>query len=358
MIPGAAMLTRDIILIGASAGGVEGLTAAVRGLPRDLPAAVFVVLHVPPLGDSALPSLLELAGSLPAEHARDGEPIQQGRIYVAPPDHHMLVRKGEVRLGRGPAENGHRPAVDPLFRSAALAYGARCLGVVLSGALDDGTAGLLAVKSRGGLAVVQDPQEALYPSMPRSALKHVAVDHVVSAKELGTLLNRLVLEPLEHVHDAGAGTPEGAGLEVRVAAHDLHAASDLVERTAPSVFACPDCRGVLWEMREGELLRYRCRVGHAYLPQSLAAAQSERLEEALWSALRALREAAALSARLSERSSERGLAHLASEYTSRALEVEERAKLIENVLRRGRLSTVGDTTDAPSETQSDTKSQG
>jgi two-component system, chemotaxis family, protein-glutamate methylesterase/glutaminase len=179
------MPDHDIVVVGASAGGVEALIRLVASVPAQLPAAVFVVLHVPPSGTSALPDILGRSGPLPAGHVKDGEPIEHGRIYVAPPDHHLLLRPGHVHLARGPRENGHRPAVDPLFRSAAREYATRVVGMVLSGALDDGTAGLVASRARGGLAVVQDPADALYSGMPVNALHHVAVDHVLPATAMG-----------------------------------------------------------------------------------------------------------------------------------------------------------------------------
>jgi two-component system chemotaxis response regulator CheB len=187
----------DIIVVAASAGGVETLCKLASGLPPDLPAAVFVVLHIPPHATSFLPSILSRAGPLPAAHPNDGQAIEHGRIYVAPPDSHLLVKRGHIHLGHGPRENGHRPAADPLFRTAARAYGPRVVGVVLSGNLDDGTAGLLAVKVRGGVAIVQDPSEALYSGMPASASENVAVDWVLPVSEMAALLARLALEPVE-----------------------------------------------------------------------------------------------------------------------------------------------------------------
>jgi len=202
------MLSRDIVVIGASAGGVEALAALVRRLPSDLPAAMFVVLHLSPEHKSVLPQILSSAGPLAAKHARNGETILPNRIYVARPDHHLLVHEDHVRVVRGPRENGHRPAIDPLFRTAAYTFGARVIGIVLSGALDDGTAGLAAIKGQGGLAIVQDPDDALVDAMPRSALENVDVDHVLSITELGKVLPRLVGESVEAVGAARSAVPE------------------------------------------------------------------------------------------------------------------------------------------------------
>jgi two-component system, chemotaxis family, protein-glutamate methylesterase/glutaminase len=189
------MTQRDVVVVGASAGGIEALTTLVRGVPADLPAAVLVVIHIWPYAKSSLPQLLSRAGALPAAHARDGEPIEHGHIYVAPPDHHLLIRDGRIELTRGPRENDTRPAVDPLFRSAAHAYGKRVIGVILSGALYDGTIGLMAVKARGGVAIVQDPEDAAVGGMPRSALKHVAADYVLPVSEMAAVLTRLIQQP-------------------------------------------------------------------------------------------------------------------------------------------------------------------
>jgi two-component system chemotaxis response regulator CheB len=186
----------DIIVVGASAGGVGALVKLAKSLPADLPTAVFVVLHIPAQTPSLLPDILNRAGPLHALHPPDNTEIKHGHIYIAPPDHHLLIAQGHVHIARGPRESRHRPAVDPLFRSAAIAYGPRVIGVVLTGALDDGTAGLLAIKQRGGIAVVQDPQDALYPGMPQSAVDHVQVDYCVPLADMGALLAGLVSEPI------------------------------------------------------------------------------------------------------------------------------------------------------------------
>lgn len=249
----------DIIVIGASAGGVEALMSVVRGLPRDLPAALFVVLHVPPDGESVLPKILSHAGPLPAVHPQDGDAIEHGHIYVAPPDYHLLVERGRVRVIRGPRENRYRPAVDPLFRSAARAYGPRVVGVILSGMLDDGAAGLAAIHARGGIGVAQDPDDALFPGMPTSAMRHDHPTHIVPATEIGPLLTRLAHEPTREVEKAAVS--EALEKETAIAALDMGAIGDPDKPGKPSVFGCPECGGVLWEMDEGPLPRYRCRVG-------------------------------------------------------------------------------------------------
>src|SRR5215469_3223411 len=184
----------DIIVVGGSAGAVEGFQTLVVALPADFPAAIFFVLHIPVDYPSVLPKILSRAGPLPAQHPMDGEPVRHGRIYVAPPDRHLLLEDGVVRVKRGPRENRHRPAIDPLFRSAARAYGPRVVGIVLTGMLDDGTSGLLTIKHRDGLAIIQDPEEALYPDMPQSACENVSIDYCLPSSEIGPLLARLTSE--------------------------------------------------------------------------------------------------------------------------------------------------------------------
>ncbi|MBV9850942.1 MAG: chemotaxis protein CheB [Armatimonadetes bacterium] len=319
----------DIIVIGASAGGVEALAALAQGLPADLPAAVFVVLHVPAFAPSVLPAILSRKGPMPARHPSDGESIRPGHIYVAPPDHHLLVEAGRVGLSRGPTENGHRPAVDVLFRTAARAYGPRVIGVVLSGALDDGTAGLQAVKMRGGLAVVQDPEEALFSSMPRSALENVAVDQILTLAALGPALADLARTPAPA--ESEYPMPDRIQTESEIAEMDMAAIESRRDGT-PSEFTCPDCHGSLWEVQEGELVRYRCRVGHAYSPDSLLASQVEGLEAALWIALRALEESAAMARRMGERAGQRGHVLLAVRFGQQAEDAHQRAAIIRQAL--------------------------
>lgn len=330
------MPDRDVVVVGASAGGVEALAGLAASLPADLPAAVFVVLHLPATGTSALPDILSRQGPLAATHAKDGEPIEHGRIYVAPPDHHLLLRTGHVHLTRGPRQNGHRPAVDALFRSAAREYATRVIGVVLSGALDDGTAGLAAVKARGGVAVVQEAKDALYPAMPNSALEHVQADHVLGVASMGELLARLTAEP---VGERPGPVPTGMKVEVEMAGFSLDAMEG-EHRGEPSGFSCPDCNGVLWEIQAEGLRRYRCRVGHAWSPESLLTQQSEALEAALWIALRTLEERAALARRLAEPARRRGHSITATRFEEQATEAQQAARLVRNLLLdRGSLAT-------------------
>jgi two-component system chemotaxis response regulator CheB len=303
-----------------------------RALPAELSASVFVVLHLPSDSTSALPAILDRAGPLPAAHPRDGEPIVPGRVYVAPPDHHLAVEPGRVRVVRGPRENRHRPAIDRLFRSAASAYGRRVVGVVLSGTLDDGVAGLSVIKQRGGIAVVQDPSDALYTDMPDSALKYVAVDYCLPAAWIGSRLADLAGRPA-----VAEGAPAMAS-EDRDGILEAAGRDPTVDRgaesTTPSAFVCPECGGTLWEMRDGELVRYRCRVGHSYSEESLWADHTDGLEAALWSALRLLEENGDLARRLAERSREIGTGAAATRFEERAADASEQARLIQEAIRK------------------------
>jgi|SRR5581483_5060674 len=320
----------DIIVVGASAGGIEALTQLVSKLPSNLPGTLFVVLHIPAESPSLLPQILSRFGPLPASHPADGEQIKQGHIYIAPPDYHLLVEQGYTRVVRGPKENRHRPAIDPLFRSAARAYGPRVVGVVLTGMLDDGTAGLLAIKRRKGLAVVQEPQEALYPSMPQSACNNVEVDYCVPVAEIGPLLVHLAHKTVEE-GVTGPG-PEDLDKEVRIAEMETNALNNHEQIGKPSAFSCPECGGVLWEVQDSDFLRFRCRVGHALSAESVLAAQTEEIDKALWHALKALEEKASLSRRMARKAHERGSIWLERQLEKNIQEAENDARLLHQVL--------------------------
>jgi two-component system, chemotaxis family, protein-glutamate methylesterase/glutaminase len=330
------LAAHDIIVIGASAGGVEALMKLVKALPVDLEAAVFVVIHVTAEATSTLPAILRRAGPLPAHHALDGEAIAFQRIYVAPPDNHMVLRDGRVRIVHGPRENRSRPAIDPLFRSAAITYGSRVIGVVLSGSLDDGTAGLYAIKSQGGLAIVQDPDDALVPGMPRNALENMKVDYRVPVAEMGELLATLTRRP------AGTAPPPPPRLVAESEITTLEPSimeDDDKYATTPSPFTCPECHGTLWEIIDGDLVRYRCRVGHSYSTDSMVAEQAQSTERALWAALRSLEEKAALSRRLSETARMRNHLRVADQFAARASDTEEHAETVRRLLLQARTSS-------------------
>ena len=324
---------RDIVVVGFSAGGIDPLLQLVADLPPDFPASILVVHHFPAQSVSALPSILNRAGPLPATQAADGERVMPGRVYAARPDRHLMLHDGRIRLTLGPREHGHRPAIDPLFRSAARSHGSRAIGVILSGTLDDGTTGLLAIKQAGGLAVVQDPGLAAYPGMGASAIEHVGVDYVLAPAELGALLDRLVREPV--------GESRG-GEQQPVDAPDHALAGTAALRGQhppgrPSGLVCPECGGALWVADAGAPLHFRCHVGHAYSGESLLAAQSDALEGALWGAVRAMEEKAELSRRLGARARERGLHRAAAQYEGAVRDAEHGSNLIRESLLQGRM---------------------
>jgi two-component system, chemotaxis family, protein-glutamate methylesterase/glutaminase len=322
------MATRDIVVIGASAGGMAAIEKVVAGLPRDLPAAVFVVWHLAPGVKSVLPNVLMRAGPLPAGNPKDGDPIEPGRIYVGPNDHHMLIEKGYIRVARGPKENRFRPAVDPLFRSAAYVYGTRVIGVVLSGALDDGTAGLWAIKMRGGTAIVQDPADAAHRSMPLNALENVDVDHRLPAAEIGPLLGRLTREPAPAELPMPEAVRQRMESEVAIA-HEADALQENVMRLGElSPFTCPECHGVLTRLKEGRITRFRCHTGHALSSGTLLEAATEQVEERLMDAVRGLDEAIMLLNELGEQHAREGNTAVAERCFDRARDAYERSRPI------------------------------
>ena len=323
------MATRDVVVIGASAGGVEPLMRLVGGLPPDLPAAVFVVLHMPPNAPSALAAILGRAGLLPATPAADGAPIQAGRVYVATPNQHLYVHRGHVRVAVGPRENGSRPSVDVLFRSASRAYGPRVVGVVLSGALSDGALGLAAIKLRGGLAVVQDPAEALFGDMPNNALAATTADYCASAAEIAAFIDQVTRQPVETlVSDRMDGETE----QQRPPTDDLADSGVVDEKRAgtASGLTCPECHGSIWELRDGDTVRFECRVGHAYGVDAFVAEQGARVEAALWTAINTLEERASTFARLA--GVYPAASRLASGYQERAEETTQQAHVLRELL--------------------------
>jgi two-component system, chemotaxis family, protein-glutamate methylesterase/glutaminase len=283
------------VAVGASAGGVEALKALVSGLPPDCQATVLVVLHVPRDAPSALAAILSRSGPLQAVSTVDGTAPRYGMIYIAPADHHLLVLDGHLRLSRGPSENGHRPAIDPLFRSVARAYGHRAVGVILSGARDDGAAGLATIAAHGGLTVVQDPADALVAAMPTAAMDRTTPQHVVPAGKIGGLLAEVIAMDLP---EPATSERRDDQLEDEVAMSNL---ADLTTEDLSAVaagYGCPSCGGGLYELGGGPVPRFRCRVGHAWSPESLLGEQAVATEGALWMALRALEEKVALSRRM------------------------------------------------------------
>jgi two-component system chemotaxis response regulator CheB len=320
---------RDIVVVGASAGGVTALRQLAASLPADYGGALCIVMHISPDARSELPAILAKAGALPAVHAEDGMAIEAGRLHVAPPDCHLLVERGALRVVRGPRENRHRPAIDPLFRSAAWTYGPRTVGVVLTGRLDDGTGGLWAIKSCGGTTIVQDPDTAEYPEMPANAMALNTIDHCVALDAIAPLLVRLAAEP------AAAPAPNAAvaaAVEAEVEPARLQGRLDAMNRIgALSPFTCPSCRGALWEIDEAGHLRYRCHTGHAFSHASLLADQGRAVEEAVYTALRAVVEKAAGLRRLAERWPDR-IPGISRDYEERARELDETAEVLRGLL--------------------------
>lgn len=319
---------RNIIVVGASAGGVEAVTQLAKALPADFPAAIFVILHFPSFSVSALPKILSRAGRLPALHPADRALIKPGQIYIAPPNYHLLIQPGYICLSQGPREHGHRPAIDVTFRSAAQSYRSQVIGVILTGTLDDGTAGLLMIKKHGGLAIVQDPEEALFDSMPRSALKYVAVDHIVKLSDLASCLSQLIEQPIKENNPVS----EQFNQEATIVAQDKAARERGEYPGDPSPLTCPDCGGVLWELQEGNLVRFRCHVGHAYSIESMAAEQADDVEKALWSANRALEEKAALARRMAVQAQQSNRRLSEARFLARAEEAEQHAALLRQVI--------------------------
>ncbi|WP_348771475.1 chemotaxis protein CheB [Azospirillum sp. SYSU D00513] len=325
---------RDIFVIGSSAGGVSAMQRLCAVLPASFPGALFLAQHVSAEARSVLPELLSRAGALPAFHPRDGDPIRPGHIHVAPPDRHMLLRGGQVLIRRGPQENRCRPAIDPLFRSAAVSHGARVVGVVLTGTLGDGTAGLRAVKACGGTAVVQDPADAEWPDMPRNALAKAEVDHCLSLPALADLLVRLAGEPA----GPSPAVPESLRVEARISEME----PDTMNGPMPTVgrdsgMSCPECGGGLMEIQDGPLLRFRCHTGHAYSSHALSEEQISGLERAIYVALRTQNERFLLFEKLADNARTNGQTRTAAKWDAAAQEASEHVEVLRGALSIRRL---------------------
>jgi two-component system chemotaxis response regulator CheB len=322
---------RDVLAIGASAGGVQALLRLAADFPADLPASVLVTLHLSNQFRSSLDELLTHAGPLPAAFAQDGEPLRKGRIYIAPPDRHLMVDGARIVLGAGPRENNSRPSIDPMLRSAALCCCHRTIGVVLTGTLGDGASGLWSVSRCGGLTVVQDPRGAAFPEMPQNSLELVDPDHVVDLQQMPQLLHSLVQQP---AGEPGAA-PKGLQLEVEIAKGKREKSmSELDAIGRRSILSCPDCQGVMWQIDEGELTRFRCHVGHTYAAELMSLALDEGLRRALASAQRALEERVALAGKLYRQASERSHRHLMETWSARVREHEEEMRVIQDAILR------------------------
>ena len=312
----------DLVVIGASAGGVEVLTRLVADLPADLPAAVCIVLHMAPSSPSALAGILHRAGSLPSRFASDEQALHSGEIIVAPPDHHLVVEDARVTVTVGPRENGHRPAVDVLFRTAAAARASRVVGVILSGTRDDGAAGLALIKAEGGAAVVQSPDDAMYPGMPLSALANVAVDAVVPSELIGKTITAIV---------KGERLPDDAS---------PHAPPEDPDEGNRLTSVCPECGGVLTEHLEAGVPYWECHVGHRYSGSSFAHAQAEGVEAALWTAVRALRDRGAVLNRMAEHFEGRDQARSARRFRGKSDEAYTQAELVRETLTEAAATTL------------------
>jgi two-component system chemotaxis response regulator CheB len=336
------LLTGDaIVAIGASAGGVESLREVVGGLSPDFPGSVFVVLHVPPYQPSALPNILNTSGPLRACHPKDGERIQRGRIYVAPPDHHLLIDDASrITVKKGPKENRFRPSIDALFRSVAYSFGSRAIGVVLSGALDDGTSGLWNIKRLGGISVVQQPNNARFESMPLSALEQVDIDYTLAAAEIGPLLGRLAMTEREPLKKQDTALLKRLRLEVDIASEGGAFQKGIMDWGELTPFTCPECHGVLVKLKDGSMSRYRCHTGHAYSDSALLEDVMASTSELLWQVMRSMEEAVMLLEHIGQHMIEEGATERAEAFNAKARELEARSKeLKDDVLTLESLST-------------------
>ncbi len=335
-------MSPQVIVIGASAGGLDPVREVVSQLPRDFPTPVFVAMHIPAYAPSPLPEILSRAGSLPALHPEDHSKTEAGHIYVAPPDHHLLIDDGFVAVKRGPKENGFRPSIDALFRSAAYSYGPGAVGVVLSGSLNDGTSGLWSIKRLGGTAIIQEPNGAQYPSMPRSVLEYVEPDYQASPSAIGSLLLQLA----QHEPSQAAASQQNAEEDIRRMAIESQIAAGipLPEKTVLDLgeltpFTCPECLGTLVRITEGKLQRFRCHTGHGFTADALLEGMTELNTERLWQATRGYQEGTMLLEHMAQHFQEHGDEATARTFLAKSREFNRQAlQLHDIILRQEQLS--------------------
>ena len=323
---------RNIVVIGGSSGSFEVFKRIVRGLPKDLDASIFIVWHMAPNVRGVLPRVLNDHGPLSAVEARDGEAIERSRIYVARPDHHLVIDDGHVRVSRGPKENRFRPAVDPLFRSAAYSYGPRVIGVVTSGSLDDGSSGLWEIKKRGGVAIVQDPREAETPSMPENAIEAVGPEHIVRSDEIAKWIVRLSQEDVHEEVNVGSADDELTKGEIRIATEDNALLQGVFQKGELTPYTCPECSGVLTKLKEGNRIRFRCHTGHAFSADSLLTALTQNIEDSLWSAIRGVDESILLLNHLGDHFAEVNNGKVAARFFQKAQEALARNERIRRIV--------------------------
>jgi two-component system chemotaxis response regulator CheB len=318
------MIKRNIIVVGTSSGGVQTLCELTKYLPEDLDASIFVVMHIG--SETMLPEILSDCGNLPAVIAEHGKEYKRGHIYCAAANCHLSIKDHVTVLTRGPRENGHRPAIDVLFRSAAREHRAKVVGVLLTGGRDDGTAGLYAIKARGGVAIVQNPEEAVTPDMPRNALNMVDVDFCLPVREIADVLVQLANGKAANLTESSNGN-----------AVEDETATDQASGEPPGnqiPVTCPECDGPLYEVKEGELALFQCFVGHRFSPQSLGGQHTEALERALWTASRKLKERIVLHEQLAERKRNKGENELRKRLEESVISARKDLKLLREVLDR------------------------
>ena len=322
------MAKRDIIVVGASAGGVNALNDFLGSLSKDFQGSIFVVVHIPGDSPSSLPTILSRAGVLKAVHPKDGETVKQGIIYVAPPDHHMLLEGKLILVKKGPKENRFRPSIDALFRSAAYVYRERVVGVILSGMLNDGTSGLWAVKRLGGLAIVQAPEDAQCDSMPLNAMEYVKADYTVPAREIGSVLSDVMSVKLRKGRKISEREKALLEMEVVIAKQDGAFEMGIMNMGELTPFTCPECHGVLVQLMDSKIVRFRCHTGHAFTASALLSELTTSVEEKMWQAMRGLEETTMLLKKIGKHFKKQGHAGLARIFVTKSKMTADKAQII------------------------------